>query len=152
MLGRTYGQVCSIARTLEIVGERWTFLIVRNAFLGMSRFDQFLNQLGVARNVLTDRLNRLVENGILKRVPYQERPLRHEYLLTPKGLELVPVIFTLMEWGDRHCVHEDGPPLVLEHAGCGGRATAQVVCEDCERTLSPNEVVGRLAHLTTAAM
>jgi len=151
MLGRTYGQVCSIARTLEIVGERWTFLVVRNAFLGMSRFDQFLTQLGIARNVLTDRLNRLVENGILKRVPYQERPLRHEYLLTPKGLELVPVIFTLMEWGDRHLVGEDGPPLILEHTGCGGRATAQVVCEDCGRTLNPNEVHGRPANLTTAA-
>ena len=88
MLKRDYdGQVCSIARTLEIVGERWTLLIVRDAFLGLRRFDQFQESLGIARNVLTDRLNRLVEEGILERVRYSERPERHEYLLTEKGRE-----------------------------------------------------------------
>jgi DNA-binding HxlR family transcriptional regulator len=145
MLGRTYDQTCSIARTLEIVGERWTILILRNVLLEIRRFDQILNQLGVARNVLTDRLNRMVENGILERVPYQERPLRHEYRMTRKGLELAPVIFTLMEWGDRHLAGEDGPPLILEHVGCGGHAVAQVVCEHCERKLEPGEVAGRPA-------
>src|SRR5215471_9292986 len=89
MLNRRYdGQNCSIARALEVVGERWTLLIVRDVFLGKRRFDELQASLGIARNVLTDRLNRLVEQGILERVPYSERPERYEYRLTPKGLEL----------------------------------------------------------------
>src|SRR5215813_11335529 len=94
MLGRTYdNQLCSIARALEVLGERWTLLIVRDAFLGLRRFDDFQQSLGVARNVLTDRLSRLVETGVLERVPYQQRPPRHEYRLTAMGRELaVPVI------------------------------------------------------------
>src|SRR6266511_5373666 len=108
MLQRTYkNQNCSIARALELVGERWTLLIIRDAFLGLRRFDQFQRSLGVARNVLTDRLNRLVEEGILRRVPYQERPVRFEYRLTDKGRELWPVMMTLMQWGDRHYIEPE---------------------------------------------
>src|SRR5919197_5982231 len=126
MLGRTYDQVCSVARTLEVVGERWTILILRDALIGVRRFDQFLNRLGIARNVLTDRLNRLVDNGILERVAYQERPLRHEYHLTRKGRELTPVIVTLMEWGDRYLAGDDGPPVTIEHRDCGGHVVSQL--------------------------
>jgi DNA-binding HxlR family transcriptional regulator len=103
MLRNDYeGQNCSIARALEIVGERWTLLIIRDAFLGLHRFDQFQDSLGIARNVLTDRLNRLVEEGILDRVRYSERPERHEYRLTPKGRDLTITLAGLRQWGDKY--------------------------------------------------
>jgi DNA-binding HxlR family transcriptional regulator len=102
MLKRDYeGQNCSIARALEVVGERWTLLIVRDAFLGVRRFDEFQESLGIARNVLTDRLNRLVEEGILERVRYSERPERFEYRLTDKGRDLQIALAGLGQWGDR---------------------------------------------------
>ncbi|HEU5475586.1 MAG TPA: helix-turn-helix domain-containing protein [Actinophytocola sp.] len=146
MLGRTYDQVCSVARTLEIVGERWTFLIIRDALLDVRRFDGFLSRLGIARNVLTDRLNRLVENGILERVAYQERPLRYEYHLTTKGRELAPVIITMMEWGDRHLADEAGPPRIAEHKDCAGHVVAQLACEECARPVPVGEVTTRPAR------
>src|SRR5512132_98048 len=112
MLNRDYeGQNCSIARALEVVGERWTLLIVRDAFLGLRRFDQFHESLGIARNVLTDRLNRLVDEGILERVRYSERPERFEYRLTPKGRELNVALSGLRQWGDKYL--SDKPPRVL---------------------------------------
>ena len=111
MLNRDYeGQNCSIARALEVVGERWTLLIVRDAFLGLRRFDQFQASLGIARNVLTDRLNRLVEEGILERVRYSERPERHEYRLTAKGRDLAVTLAGLRQWGDKHL--SDKPPRI----------------------------------------
>jgi DNA-binding HxlR family transcriptional regulator len=103
VLRRDYeGQNCSIARSLEIVGERWTLLIVRDCFLGLRRFEEFQQSLGVARNVLTDRLNRLVEEGILERVRYSERPERYEYRLTTKGRDLQIALAGLRQWGDRY--------------------------------------------------
>src|ERR687887_128916 len=100
MLQRTYdNQTCSIARTLELVGERWSLLLIRDALLGVRRFEQFQRSLGVARNVLSDRLGRLVEAGILERVPYQERPERHEYRLTAMGRELAVPLLALLNWG-----------------------------------------------------
>lgn len=102
MLNRTYeGQDCPIARALEVVGERWTLLIVRDVLVGPRRFDQLQASLGIARNVLADRLNRLVEEGILERVPYSKRPPRHEYRLTDKGRELEPALSALRQWGDQ---------------------------------------------------
>ena len=141
MLHNTYaGQTCSIARTLELVGERWTLLILRDAFLGVRRFDDFQRSLGVARNVLNTRLQRLVESGLLERRRYQERPPRHEYVLTERGLELWPAIVALMQWGDRHLAGDEGPPLLLEHRGCGGGVTAQRTCERCGAELGPRDV------------
>src|SRR6266498_3568892 len=110
---------CSIARTLDIVGERWTLLILRDAFSGVRRFEDFATSLPVARNVLTDRLHTLVEHGILRRHRYQERPARYEYRLTTKGMELYPVLIALLQWGDRHLAGEDGPPVEVQHAACG---------------------------------
>ena len=102
MLGRDYeGQNCSVARTLELVGERWTLLIVRDAFLGRRRFDEFQESLGIARNILTDRLQKLVDHGIFERVRYQERPKRYEYQLTDKGRDLRVPLLALMQWGDQ---------------------------------------------------
>ena len=111
MLNREYqGQDCSIARALEVVGERWTLLIIRDAFLGLRRFDQFQESLGIARNVLTDRLNRLVLEGILDRVRYSERPERYEYRLTPKGRDLGIALAGLRQWGDTYLSEQ--PPRI----------------------------------------
>jgi DNA-binding HxlR family transcriptional regulator len=104
-------QNCSIARALEVVGERWTLLIIRDAFLGLRRFDEFQQSLGIARNVLTDRLNRLVDEGILERVRYSERPERYEYRLTPKGRTLNITLAALRQWGDEHL--SETPPRLL---------------------------------------
>ncbi|MEJ2857541.1 MULTISPECIES: winged helix-turn-helix transcriptional regulator [unclassified Saccharothrix] len=144
MLRRTYdGQDCSIARTLEVVGERWTLLIVRDAVHGVTRFDGFLASLPIARNVLSDRLGGLVRHGVMERVPYQERPPRHEYRLTAKGRELVPVLLSLMEWGDRHLC-EDSGPVVPEHVGCGGVVDVHLTCRECSNGVEPAEVVPRV--------
>jgi DNA-binding HxlR family transcriptional regulator len=112
VLRRDYdGQNCSIARALEVVGERWTLLIVRDVFLGRRKFDEIQENLGIARNVLTDRLNRLVEQGILERVRYSERPERFEYRLTEKGRELNIALTALQQWGDKHV--SEKPPRIL---------------------------------------
>jgi DNA-binding HxlR family transcriptional regulator len=129
VLGRTYeGQNCSIARALEVVGERWTLLIIRDTFLGLSRFDQFQESLGVAPNVLSDRLNRLVDEGILERRAYSERPPRSEYRLTKKGRELAVPLLALMQWGDRHL--SDKPPRVARRREDRSKLRAVLVGRD----------------------
>ena len=131
VLHRTYeNQICSIARSLELVGERWTLLILRDAFLGIRRFDDFQRDLGIARNVLADRLDRLVDEGILERRRYQERPERFEYRLTATGRDLWPVLHALATWGDRHAA-PDGPPRLFRHRGCGGEVTDRRTCSKC---------------------
>jgi DNA-binding HxlR family transcriptional regulator len=143
MLGRQYdSQVCSVASALEVVGERWSLLVIRDAFLGVRRFDDFQRSLGVARNVLQGRLERLVDNGILERVRYQERPERFEYRLTEKGLDLWPVVVSLLAWGDRHAA-PDGPPVLLEHRDCGGRVNDRRICDSCGALLEPRDVRAR---------
>jgi DNA-binding HxlR family transcriptional regulator len=140
VLPRGYeGQVCSIARALELVGDRWTLLIVRDALRGVRRFEDFRTRLGVAHNVLTDRLARLVEAGILERRLYQRRPDRHDYHVTAQGLDLWPVIMSLLMWGDRYLA-PDGPPLLTSHRGCGGRLTPLFTCSDCHASLGPMDV------------
>lgn len=147
MLGRTYeGQDCSLARALEVVGERWTLLIIRSALRGVSRFDGFLSQLEISRNVLASRLNRLVEYGILERVSYQERPPRHEYRLTSAGRDLTRAVIALTQWGDRNVPHELGPPVRAEHRGCEGGLTAVLTCSDCGRPVTDDEVNVRPAR------
>src|SRR4051812_18517806 len=122
VLPRTYEQqLCSVARGLEGVGDRWTLLIVRDAFMGFARFQEFEESLGIPKKVLTDRLQRLVDEDIFERRLYQERPERHEYVLTDKGRGLWRVLAQLLMWGDEHYAGEDGPPRLLRHRGCGGR-------------------------------
>ena len=121
MLNREYDQVCSIARTLEVLGERWTILVIRDVFNGKRRFDQIQENLGVARNVLSNRLARLVDEGILEKRPYQERPARYEYFLTEQGLALWPVMIGLLHWGDHYLVRarraaDADPPQALRRA------------------------------------
>jgi DNA-binding HxlR family transcriptional regulator len=140
MLGDDYkGQNCSIARTLELIGERWTVLVLRDVFLGIRRFDALQRDLGVARNVLASRLERLVAEGILEKTPYQQRPLRHEYRLSEQGLDLWPTIVELMQWGDRHAA-PDGPPILIRHRGCGGVLGERRTCTVCGKPLSVREV------------
>jgi DNA-binding HxlR family transcriptional regulator len=141
VLHNTYeGQNCSVARALELVGERWTILILRDAFLGVRRFDDFQRRLGVARNVLNTRLQRLVDNGILERRLYQERPRRYEYRLTEMGRGLWPAVVALMQWGDRWLAGEQGPPMAIEHRDCGGAVDERRMCTRCGERLELRDV------------
>jgi DNA-binding HxlR family transcriptional regulator len=123
-------RVCSIARTLEIVGEKWALLAVREVFLGNRRFDEMVRKTGAPRDTLAARLRTLVGAGVLERRQYSEHPARYEYRLTEAGRDLYPVIAALMRWGDLHLAGEDGPPVMLEHS-CGHRLVTQLVCEAC---------------------
>ncbi|MGO9487584.1 MAG: winged helix-turn-helix transcriptional regulator [Solirubrobacteraceae bacterium] len=136
-------QTCSIAGALEVVGERWSLLIIRDIMLGLRRFDEMQSDLGIARNVLQTRLRRLEEQGIVERRLYQERPARHEYRLTEKGLDLWPTIVALMQWGDRYAASPDGPPVLLEHRGCGGAVDEHRICEACGARLEVRDVWAR---------
>jgi DNA-binding HxlR family transcriptional regulator len=141
MLGRTYDdQVCSIARSLGVLGDRWTLLIVRDVLLGLHRFEEFQRSLGVARNVLTDRLNRLVDAGVLERVPYQQRPVRYDYQLSATGRELAVPLIGLMHWGDRHLPDSAGPPRITRHRDCGGALHATLTCADCGQPVPAADV------------
>jgi DNA-binding HxlR family transcriptional regulator len=152
VLHRTYdGQVCSIARALEVVGERWTLLILRNAFLGMRRFDDFQENLGISRGVLTARLQWLCDEGILERRRYQERPERFEYRLTQKGRDLWPVMMALTKWGDRYEAGSEGPPRLITHRDCGGDLTDGLTCAKCGAELTVHDVETRLAPAARTA-
>ena len=133
-------QTCSIARALEVVGERWTLLVLRDIFLGNRRFDAIQAHLGIARNVLQSRLERLLEHGVIEKVPYQERPVRHEYRLTPKGIDLWPTIVSLLQWGDRHAPSPLGPPVLLRHKECGGEVDGHRICTACGTPLEARDV------------
>jgi DNA-binding HxlR family transcriptional regulator len=143
MLKRDYeGQNCSIARALELIGERWSLLIIRDAFLGVRRFEDFQSDLGVARNVLSSRLARLVDEGIFEKRQYQERPARYEYRLTEKGIALWPVMISLVKWGDKY-VAPSGPPRVIEHRDCGGQVNEHLMCDRCGKPLGARDVATR---------
>lgn len=142
MLGRMYErEVCSAARALEIAGERWSLLILRNAaFTGMTRFTEFQKSLGIAPNVLATRLEHFVETGLMTT---SGGPGGHEtYHLTEKGLDFKPAIIALTEWGDRWAAPE-GPPIVYEHEGCGGRVRHELSCETCGKSPRPQDVAAR---------
>ena len=122
---------CSIARTVDLVGEWWTPLILRDLFSGVRRFEDLRRDLSIASNVLTARLERLAEHGVIERRLYQETPPRFEYVLTEKGRDLYPILATMMAWGDRWLAGDAGPPALLIHEDCGKVTTATVVCSEC---------------------
>jgi DNA-binding HxlR family transcriptional regulator len=133
---------CTIGATIGLIGEKWTFLVLREAFNGVRRFGDMQRRTGAPRQVLSDRLSRLVAEGMLRRVPYQERGqrARHEYRLTDKGRDLYPVLVALMEWGDRYAVGPAGPQVLLTHRDCGASVALQLACADGHVVESPREV------------
>jgi DNA-binding HxlR family transcriptional regulator len=130
---------CSVAQCLEVAGDWWSLLIIRDAFLGVTRFDEFQQRLGISRNVLRQRLAHLVEHGVLVRVLYNEHPPRYDYRLTDKGRDLWPVITTMRQWGDKHAA-PDGPPLELIHRACGEISHAQLMCSSCGEPIGSRDV------------
>ena len=144
VLGRDYAdQVCSISRALEVVGERWTLLVLRDVLLGRHRFDQLVESLGVTRTVLSQRLRHLVDEGVLERSAYQQRPERFAYHLTAKGRALTPVIAHLLWWGDTYYPEPAGPPRLLLHRTCGGPVRPHFTCGDCGVELEEGDVVSQ---------
>jgi DNA-binding HxlR family transcriptional regulator len=152
---------CSVARTLAVIGERWTMLIMREAFLGRRRFDDFQRNTGIARNILAARLRALVKHGIFRRTRERDTsgPARVEYRLTDKGLDLYPVLVSLMGWGDRWLADERGPPMTLVHRTCGRRTAPSLVCSACggelrarETTAIPRARSGRPPRIARSAL
>jgi len=132
---------CSIARTLELVGEKWTLLVLREAFYGLRRFEDLQSAIGCARNVLSARLQKLVEGGILERHPYRDagQRERHEYRLTAKGLELLPVLVALMQWGDRWASDPTGPAVEVRHRDCDAEVDVTLTCRAGHAGLTARE-------------
>ncbi len=135
-------QTSGIQGALDLVGDRWSMLILRASFRGVRRFSAIQTDLGIAKNLLADRLARLVDADILARVPYQDRPVRHEYVLTEKGRDLSAVLIALMHWGDRWC-HHGSAPTVLVHDECGEPIEHSVRCPACATDLSPGQIQSR---------
>ncbi|MGF1596701.1 MAG: winged helix-turn-helix transcriptional regulator [Acidimicrobiales bacterium] len=136
------GLACSIATTLEVIGDRWSLLILRNVFRGVRRFGLLQADLGIARNLLADRLAKLVDHGVLEKVPYQQRPIRYEYRLTAKGADLSPSLIALMGWGDRWYA-TDGAPTILVHDECDTPVEHTVRCPTCAEDLNPGRIRSR---------
>ena len=135
-------QLCSIAASLQLIGDRWSLLILRDAFRGVRRFDELAADLGIARNLLADRLQKLVDHGILVKQPYQQRPVRYEYRLSAKGIDLSPALVALMRWGDKH-VLDESPPVVLVHDRCGTPLEQTLTCPECAEAVSPRAIKSR---------
>ena len=136
MLRRDYPALdCSVAKALEVIGERWSLLIVRGVMHGNRRFGEMQESLGIARNVLSARLQRLVDEEILERRAYQESPPRYEYFLTQKGLDLWPALIALLHWGERYSPAPDGPRRLIVHKECGGEVSERGICESCGKVL-----------------
>lgn len=131
---------CSIARTLDVIGEPWSPLILRDVFVGINRFDQIQRDLDISRKVLAERLKWLVENDVLERRTYSDRPPRHEYTLTAKGLELCDLLMAMVRWGDRHTAGEAGPPVLYRHHACGRIGHVDPRCSECGRPMHASDV------------
>lgn len=133
-------QVCSIARSLSIFGDRWTLLIIRDAFRRVKRFSDFQKSLGITRHRLSDRLNRLVDAEMMVKVLYDEKMSRYEYHLTEKGMDLYPVLMTVVQWGDKWVCDSDGPPIMFEHKTCGHVSSPQYACEHCAHEIRAKDM------------
>ena len=131
---------CSIARTLDVIGEPWSPLILRDVYVGISRFDQIQSDLGISRKVLTERLKWLVESGVLERRRYQDRPPRHDYVLTAKGTELCDLLLVMVRWGDRWADDGAGPPVVYRHHACGRIGHVEMRCSECGEAMRAGDI------------
>ena len=131
---------CSIARTLDVIGEPWSPLILRDVFAGIGRFDQIQDDLGISRKVLAERLKWLVDSGILDRREYSASPRRHEYVLTAKGMELCDLLLVMVRWGDRWTAGEAGPPVLYRHHACGQISEADLTCAHCHQPMRASDV------------
>jgi DNA-binding HxlR family transcriptional regulator len=134
---------CTIARSADILGDHWNLLLIRQACLGSRRFDDFQNALGIGRNILTTRLNGLVDADIFHKVAYQDKPARYEYRLTEKGREVYPILAAMAAWGDRWLLGPGGTPLILHHTACDHDMRAVVVCSHCDQPLDVREIRAR---------
>ncbi|WP_369248058.1 winged helix-turn-helix transcriptional regulator [Streptomyces sp. R41] len=135
---------CSIARTMDLLGDWWTPLVLREAFYDVRCFDAFQQSLGIARNTLAERLRRLVDEGLLEKKPYQSEPVRYEYLLTAKGRDFFGVLMAMNAWGDRWLAGEEGAPIVFRHERCGHEGHAEVVCSSCGEAMTAEDTRPRL--------
>lgn len=133
-------QECSISRTLAVIGDRWTLMILRDCFLGIRRFEGFQARLGISRTIVTDRLKLLTAEGVLSKTAYQDRPTRYEYRLTDKGLQLHPVLMAIVHWGDRNYAGEAGPPVLHRHKACGHDFHPVMTCSECGEPVTAREV------------
>ncbi len=131
---------CSVARTVSVIGDRWTLLVLRDCFLGVRRFEDFQQGLHISRPMLGDRLRKLVEAGVLKKVAYQDAPPRHEYRLTPMGMDLHPILMAVVHWGDVHMAGKSGRPLLHTHTGCGHHFHPVTVCSECLAPVKAKDV------------
>ena len=129
-----------MARTVSVIGDRWTLLVLRDCFLGVRRFDEFQQRLDISRPMLSDRLGKLVDAGVLKKTAYQEAPARYEYRLTSKGMDLHPVIMAIVHWGDVHMAGKAGRPLLHRHTGCGHLFDPVTVCSECAAAVRAKDV------------
>lgn len=136
-------QPCSISRALAVIGDRWTLMILRDCFLGVRRFEAYQRRLGISRTIVTDRLRGLVEEGLLRREVYQHNPVRHEYRLTAKGLDLHPVIMAIAHFGDAYYAGDAGPPVLRRHKACGHDFHPVQVCSQCGETVTARQVEAR---------
>ena len=133
-------QPCSVARSVAVIGDRWTLMILRDCFLGIRRFDDFQRRLRISRSIIADRLKHLVDEGVLRRDAYQDQPVRHEYRLTDKGMALHPVIMAIVHWGDTHYAGETGPPLLHRHKACGCDFSPVLACSECGEPVGARDV------------
>jgi len=131
---------CSLAQSLEVMGDWWSPLILRDLYLGLDRFEQLVTDLGISRNLLTNRLQTMLDAGLITRTPYQENPVRHRYELTEAGRELLPILMALTAWGDRWVTPAGGPPIQFTHSTCGHRTTPTVACSECGEPLDTEHV------------
>tara|TARA_R110001592_G_scaffold295594_2_gene565833 strand:- start:194430 stop:194951 length:522 start_codon:yes stop_codon:yes gene_type:complete len=133
-------QVCSVSRSLSVVGDKWTLLIIRSAFLGARRFTDFEAETGITRHRLSDRLNKLVQEEFLEKIEYQKVPLRYEYRLTASGTELYPIVMSLVKWGDKWKVEKDGKPMEYIHNKCGSKIMPLLTCPECSEEIEPHDM------------
>lgn len=133
-------QNCSAARTIAVIGDRWTLMLLRDLFLGVRRFDDFERRLRISRSIIAERLKRLVDEGVLRREAYQQNPLRHEYRLTEKGLALHPILMSIVHWGDTYYADAAGPPLLHRHRSCGCDFAPVLACSECGEPVGARDV------------